>query len=94
MPGQRFFVVAADADFWDRQDDLVLADPNTLAQIVERARDWDNPIRIVAAFGDDASSGAIAECACNLARYEHGHMERCPLAGYPPEVIVLDVEAG
>lgn len=55
----------------------------------------DAPIRgskYVAGFeeGDELDGQAILTCCCNTFRYEVGHMDQCPCAGYPPEVLVVD----
>jgi len=80
-----------DEAFSESLDDLVMSDPATLSKVIERARDWDQPIRHVAGFGPDAYEGKFETCACNTFRYEAGHMTTCPLSGYPPEVVVIDL---
>lgn len=85
-----YFVLEVDEDFARTLDDLVMTAPDTLRRIVERAEDWNGPIRHLAGFGPDAYDGEFKACVCNTARYEAGHMQTCPLSGYPPEVVVID----
>lgn len=41
-------------------------------------------------LGDDTHYGEPLRCVCNVARYENGHMECCPLRDYPTDVLVID----
>ena len=42
---------------------------------------------------DDQVRGTVEVCICSTVRFERGHLPACPLAGYPPQVVAIDLGA-
>lgn len=63
--------------------------PKTLLKALRRARKR-GALLDIHSLGEDVLDGRLELCACNTWRYEHGHMESCPLHGHRPEVVAID----